>query len=289
MVASSGQSFLLKNHPSTELPEISSLVGLQEKPAVFAVVAATPQLVPAEDAGYEQMICPARHLRTATGPSVSQVDRWLAKGKEIVPAEGNLSGWYQSVKRTLDVVGAFGLLVLFSPLMAGTWLVLFVTTRGKPIFRQVRLGYRGRPFTVYKFQTMVPDAALIQHQVKNEKDGPIFKNRHDSRITPIGRFLRSTSIDEMPQLFNVLAGQMSLVGPRPPICKEVTQYEPWQRRRLAVKPGLTCLWQVSGRSEIAFEQWVRMDLWYTRHQSLLVDLGLLLRTPWSVLSRHGAY
>ena len=102
----------------------------------------------------------------------------------------------------------------------------------------------------------------------NEKDGPIFKNRRDPRITRIGRLLRSTSIDEMPQLFNVLAGSMSLVGPRPPVAKEVEKYEPWQRRRLAVKPGLTCLWQVSGRSEVGFEDWVRMDLWYVKNQSL---------------------
>ena len=104
----------------------------------------------------------------------------------------------------------------------------------------------------------------MQVEVKNEKDGPIFKNRRDPRITRIGRILRNTSIDEMPQLFNVLAGHMALVGPRPPVEKEVRKYEPWQFGRLAVMPGLTCLWQVSGRSEIGFEEWVRMDLWYSR-------------------------
>ena len=123
----------------------------------------------------------------------------------------------------------------------------------------------------------------------NEKDGPIFKNRKDPRITRIGRVLRSTSIDEMPQLFNILSGSMSLVGPRPPVAREVLQYEPWQRRRLTVQPGLTCLWQISGRSEIAFEQWVRMDLWYVANQSFWTDLKLLIRTPSSVISRRGAY
>ena len=140
-----------------------------------------------------------------------------------------------------------------------------------------------------KFRTMRLDAEQLQHVVVNEKDGPIFKNRRDPRITRIGRFLRSASIDEMPQLFNVLLGSMSLVGPRPPVAREVVQYEPWQRLRLSVKPGLTCLWQISGRSEIQFEQWVRMDLWYVKNQGFLTDLKLLARTPASVLSRRGAY
>jgi lipopolysaccharide/colanic/teichoic acid biosynthesis glycosyltransferase len=133
------------------------------------------------------------------------------------------------------------------------------------------------------------DAEQIRHVVANEKSGPIFKNRRDPRITRIGRFLRSSSIDEMPQLFNVLLGSMSLVGPRPPIPAEVEKYKPWQRRRLAVKPGLTCLWQVSGRSEIEFEDWVRMDLWYLKNQKLTTDAQLLARTPASVVSGKGAY
>jgi lipopolysaccharide/colanic/teichoic acid biosynthesis glycosyltransferase len=136
---------------------------------------------------------------------------------------------------------------------------------------------------------MVLAAESLQRQVTNEKDGPIFKNRRDPRITRIGSVLRKLSIDEMPQLFNVIRGEMSLVGPRPPIETEVQKYEHWQLRRLAVKPGLTCLWQVSGRCEIGFLQWVRMDLWYIDRQSLLLDLILLAKTPWSVLSGRGAY
>ena len=179
--------------------------------------------------------------------------------------------------------------MVLSPILGATYAVLLWTTRGKPIFRQERLGYRGRPFTLYKFRTMTLDAAGRQHEVTNEQHGPVFKNRRDPRVTRLGRFLRSTSIDEMPQLLNVLLGQMSLVGPRPPLAREVAQYAPWQRRRLAVKPGLTCLWQVSGRCEIGFRQWVHMDLWYVRNQSLWNDLKLLARTPGSVLSRRGAY
>jgi len=230
-------------------------------------------------------------VRAAKPPvrRVSLIDGLLAAGREIVPADGNRSARYHQVKRLADVTGALVLLVLLSPLMAATWLALLVTMRGKPIFRQVRLGHCGRPFVMYKFRTMSPGAEGRQDQVPNEQDGPIFKNRRDPRVTRLGRFLRRTSIDELPQLFNVLRGQMSLVGPRPPIGREVARYRAWQRRRLAVKPGLTCLWQVSGRSEIGFEDWVRMDLWYVRNQGLLTDLALLIRTPLSVLSRRGAY
>jgi len=230
-----------------------------------------------------------RRIRKAPRRVVSRIEVGLAAGREIVRPEGNRSAWYRGVKRALDVLGAAILLLLFSPIMLTTYLVLWLTTRGRPIFRQERLGLAGRPFTMYKFRTMHPDAIRRQHLVENEQEGPVFKNRRDPRVTRIGRLLRSTSIDEMPQLVNVLLGQMSLVGPRPPLKAEVARYEPWQRRRLTVKPGLTCLWQVSGRSEIGFEQWVRMDLWYVRNQGLWTDLALLTRTPWSVLSRRGAY
>lgn len=230
-----------------------------------------------------------RRLRKAPDRVLSRIEVQLAAGREIVRPEGNRRPSYLAAKRALDVLGAAALLSLFSPIMLTTYLVLWITTRGRPIFRQERLGLGGRPFTLYKFRTMHPNAIERQHAVENEQEGPVFKNRRDPRITRLGRFLRSTSIDEMPQLVNVLLGQMSLVGPRPPLKTEVARYKPWQRRRLTVKPGLTCLWQVSGRSEIGFEQWVRMDLWYVSNQGLWTDLGLLARTPWSVLSRRGAY
>ncbi len=228
-------------------------------------------------------------IRKSSSRPISLAKRRLEQGAEIVPTDGNLSREYLIAKRAFDVVGALTLIVLLAPVMLTVFLVLLVTTHGKPLFRQRRLGYRGRPFMMCKFRTMAMDAESRQHEVANEKDGPIFKNRVDARITRIGRFLRSTSLDETPQLFNVLAGQMSLVGPRPPIGKEVAEYEPWQRKRLTVKPGLTCLWQVSGRSEIGFEDWIRMDMWYVKNQNLITDLKLLLQTPWSVLTRRGAY
>jgi lipopolysaccharide/colanic/teichoic acid biosynthesis glycosyltransferase len=206
----------------------------------------------------------------------------------LAPA-GNRTTTFLTLKRAIDVIGAVALLVLLSPLMLLTWLTLVWTTRNRPMFAQERVGFLGRPFRMYKFRTMVVDADQQQHLVENDQDGPIFKNFRDPRITPIGRLLRSLSIDETPQLFNVLFGQMSLVGPRPALAEEVCEYEPWQRARLTVKPGLTCLWQVSGRSEIGFDDWMWMDAWYVRHQSLWIDLVLLARTPWSVLSRRGAY
>lgn len=202
---------------------------------------------------------------------------------------GNRNAGYRAVKRAMDILGAGLLLVLFSPVMLTTLLLLTITTKGRPFFVQQRVGLCGRRFPMIKFRSMRLDAASIKHLVANEKDGPVFKNRRDPRITRIGRFIRSTSIDETPQLINVLLGHMSLVGPRPPVPEEVKQYKPWQLERLAVKPGLTCLWQISGRSEVGFEDWVRMDIWYVTHQAWRTDLTLLVRTPLAVLSRRGAY
>ena len=210
-------------------------------------------------------------------------------GQEFVQPLGNRGKGYLIAKRLFDIVGALFLIVLLGPIMLAALVILTVTAKGRPLFFQERIGFCGRRFRMIKFRTMRLDADRMQHAVANEKDGPIFKNRRDPRVTRIGRILRATSIDEMPQLFNVLVGSMSLVGPRPPVAKEAIQYEPWQRRRLAVKPGLTCLWQISGRSEIQFEHWVRMDLWYLQNQSFSTDLKLLLRTPASVISGRGAY
>ncbi len=223
----------------------------------------------------------------ATSFSLAQAR--LEANEPIVEPEGNLELTYRLAKRALDVIGSAALIVMLSPILVGVFIVLCFTTKGRPIIRQQRVGYLGRRFPMFKFRTMRLDAEKLQHLVRNEQNGPIFKNRHDPRITRIGRILRRTSIDEMPQLFNVLAGHMSLVGPRPPLAKEVAQYKPWHRRRLAIKPGLTCLWQISGRCEIGFDQWVRMDIWYANNQNLWTDLKLLVRTPLSVLSCRGAY
>ena len=213
----------------------------------------------------------------------------LLAGRPAVEPAGNLSLGYRVAKRLLDIFGALVLLVLLAPVMLTILVVLTITTRGKPLFFQRRAGYLGRPFTMVKFRTMRPDAEQLKQTVPNEASGPVFKNRRDPRVTRFGRWLRKTSLDETPQLFNVLLGQMSLVGPRPLVISETAALQPWQRQRLAVKPGLTCLWQVSGRSEVGFSDWARMDIWYVRHQNLLTDCKLLLCTPYSVLSARGAY
>ncbi|MHC4943844.1 MAG: sugar transferase [Planctomycetota bacterium] len=194
-------------------------------------------------------------------------------------------------KRALDVAGAAFLLLLFSPVMLLAALAIKITSPGPVIFRQQRVGKGGRPFTFYKFRSMVADAESQRDDLieQNEQDGPIFKIRNDPRITPVGRLMRRTSIDELPQLWNVLKGDMSLVGPRPPTVDEVPKYHSWQRRRLDLTGGLTGLWQVSGRSNVGFEEWMRMDLNYIREKSFLLDLKLLLKTPIEVLRGRGAH
>jgi len=219
----------------------------------------------------------------------SLVARRMAAGEAFVEPQGNLSRGYAISKRLLDIAGAIGVLVVLSPVMLAVFVVLMVTTRGKPLFWQMRSGYLGRPFKMYKFRTMRPDADSIQDEVENEQEGPIFKNRRDPRITRLGQFLRKTSIDETPQLFSVLLGHMSLVGPRPLPVHETAEFEAWHRARLTVMPGLTCLWQVSGRSEIGFKEWMRMDIRYMRDQNLKNDLKLLVKTPITVITGRGAY
>jgi lipopolysaccharide/colanic/teichoic acid biosynthesis glycosyltransferase len=255
----------------------------------MATVEALPGDIDREDLRDYEVDSYARPPRRRRKTPISIAALRLLAGEPIVEAEGNRQALYLTAKRLLDLVGAACLLVLLGPLMLGVLATLTVTTRGKPLFVQERLGYRGKRFRMIKFRTMRLDANKVQHLVQNEQDGPIFKNRRDPRITRLGRILRMTSIDELPQLFNVLKGDMSLVGPRPPVPGEVMKYKQWHRRRLAVRPGLTCLWQVSGRSEVGFEDWVRMDLWYLRNQSLKTDLRLLLATPWKVITGKGAY
>ena len=228
-------------------------------------------------------------MNTLPTPPVSLISRNLSAGRPVVAPEGNPSVTYQTAKRLLDIVGSLALILLLSPVLLTLLIVLTITTRGNPFFWQRRAGHLGKTFMMVKFRTMRLDADKIKHTVANESTGPVFKNRRDPRITGLGRILRKTSLDETPQLLHVLFGQMSLVGPRPLDVREVTRFAFWQLRRLAVKPGLTCLWQVSGRSDIGFEEWSRMDLWYVRNQSLATDLNLLWRTPMKVLGCKGAY
>jgi exopolysaccharide biosynthesis polyprenyl glycosylphosphotransferase len=194
-------------------------------------------------------------------------------------------------KRALDVVGSIVALFLSAPLMLFAALLIKLDSRGPVFYKSTRIGRGGRPFTFYKLRSMVADADRRRPHLThlNEADGPVFKISNDPRVTRIGRFLRTTSIDEIPQFANVLCGDMSLVGPRPPIPQEVAQYEPLQMRRLDVRPGITCLWQISGRSRIGFQEWMRLDLEYIKHRSFTLDVKILLRTIPAVLSREGAY
>jgi exopolysaccharide biosynthesis polyprenyl glycosylphosphotransferase len=194
------------------------------------------------------------------------------------------------LKRLIDLSVAFVVLVLTSPLWLAIAAAVRLTSRGPALFRQVRCGMHGRRFVLLKFRTMVENADTLRQEVAhlNVMDGPVFKAPRDPRVTGVGRLLRRSSLDELPQLLNVLKGEMSLVGPRPPIPQEVERYEPWQRRRLAMKPGITCLWQVSGRSDLDFATWMELDLAYIDHWSLWLDLKILALTVPAVFSGRGA-
>ena len=194
-------------------------------------------------------------------------------------------------KRCLDIAGSLVCLLLVLPFLPLIALAIKGTSKGPVLYRSIRLGKDGQPFVFYKFRSMVDGAHESRNFLLhlNEVEGPVFKIARDPRVTLVGRFLRRTSIDEIPQLFNVLRGDMTLVGPRPPIPEEVEKYEPWQRRRLDVKPGITCLWQISGRSKLGFDEWMRLDIQYIQNQSFLLDLKILLRTFPAVISREGAY
>ena len=197
-----------------------------------------------------------------------------------------------ALKRCLDIVGAALGLVFLSPILASIAIAIRLRT-GKPILYRWRVvGLRGRYFTGYKFRTMERDAEARRHGLEslNEMAGPVFKMRDDPRVTGIGRLLRRFSLDELPQLWSVLKGDMSLVGPRPPLQTEWEKFEPWQRRKLAVKPGITCLWQVSGRSDIRdFSEWVRLDIEYIERWTTWLDLKILLATGAAVVRSKGAY
>jgi lipopolysaccharide/colanic/teichoic acid biosynthesis glycosyltransferase len=194
-------------------------------------------------------------------------------------------------KRLIDIAGASAGLAVAFPLMILTSLAIKITSRGPVFYAQQRDGLGGRKFWIYKFRTMVVNAAAIQAELRpmNEQDGPAFKLKNDPRVTPIGRLLRRTCIDELPQLLNVLKGDMSLVGPRPLPCDESSRCDSWARRRLDVTPGLTCTWQVHGGTKVTFTEWMRMDLRYACSRTLLGDLRLMILTVPSVVQRDGVY
>jgi exopolysaccharide biosynthesis polyprenyl glycosylphosphotransferase len=198
---------------------------------------------------------------------------------------------YETAKRALDLAMATLGLMATAPIWLAIVIAIKLDSPGPAIFVQERVGHNGRRFRFYKFRSMHVDAErrLAELRAQNEVDGPVFKMRKDPRISKVGAFLRRTSLDELPQLLNVLKGDMSMVGPRPPLPREVEKYRPSDIVRLSVKPGLTCLWQIRGRSTLGFETWMEYDREYISNLSLRLDLSILVRTVWAVLSCRGAY
>ncbi|MBR8537907.1 sugar transferase [Carboxylicivirga sediminis] len=194
------------------------------------------------------------------------------------------------LKSVFDFVSSFLVITIFSPLFIGIAIGIKLSSKGPIFFKQKRVGMRGRKFWVYKYRTMVTNAEDLKASLmeQNEMDGPVFKIEKDPRITGIGHFLRKTSLDELPQFFNVLLGDMSIVGPRPPVPAEVREYERWQLRRLSMKPGITCVWQISpSRNDVSFEEWMRMDLEYIDNWSLRLDFVIILKTIRTMLRADG--
>jgi lipopolysaccharide/colanic/teichoic acid biosynthesis glycosyltransferase len=241
-------------------------------------------------------------------PEPSNGDGWRASEDSVLYPEMRRQNGLRKLalltKRLLDLGGSAAALLVFSPLFALIAAAVKLTSKGPILYRQVRIGQYGRRFTFLKFRSMYTNSSaavhreyvkgLIQGKSKAQQadgaGGPVYKIRQDPRITPLGRWLRKTSLDELPQLLNVLKGEMSLVGPRPPIPYELEAYDAWHRRRLLeTKPGVTGLWQVSGRSRTTFDEMVRLDLRYAKGWSLWLDLRILAQTPWAVLSGEGAY
>ncbi|MCD2502302.1 sugar transferase [Clostridium sp. NSJ-145] len=201
--------------------------------------------------------------------SVNECDIVLQKSKN-----------YKFLKRGIDVIASLCGLILLSPILLVTMVLIKLESKGPVIFSQERVGRYGKKFKMYKFRSMVVNAEELKKnlEAQNEMSGPMFKMKDDPRVTKVGRFIRKTSLDEIPQLVNILKGDMSLVGPRPSLPKEVEQFESWMNKRHEVKPGLTCYWQVSGRNNIDFEEWMKLDIKYVEERSLLIDIKLILKT-----------
>ena len=187
---------------------------------------------------------------------------------------------YEISKRAIDIIGAGSGLLLLSPVIAIVACAVKFTSKGPIFFSQKRVGKNGKIFEMYKFRSMVVNAEELKEKLahQNEMSGPMFKMKDDPRVTNVGKFIRKTSLDELPQLWNVLKGDMSLVGPRPSLPKEVKQFEKWMYKRLTVKPGLTCYWQVSGRNNIDFEDWMKLDISYVEDRNLWIDIKLIFKT-----------
>ena len=205
--------------------------------------------------------------------------------------ETNKTNSYEAVKRLMDIIlSTIGLMIL-SPILLVVAILIKIDSKGPIFFKQKRVGLNGKEFDMYKFRSMVVNAEELKEKLEkqNEMSGPMFKIADDPRITKIGKFIRKTSIDELPQLWNVIKGDMSLVGPRPSLPKEVEQFEPWMEERFKVKPGLTCYWQVGGRNNIDFENWMKLDIKYVKERTLAIDIMLIFKTFFVLFGDENAH
>lgn len=198
---------------------------------------------------------------------------------------------YNISKRFIDILLSLFGLIIVSPIMLIVAILIKLESTGPVIFSQKRVGLNGKEFNMLKFRSMVQNAEELKEklQKQNEMSGPMFKMKEDPRVTKVGKFIRKTSIDELPQLINVLKGEMSLVGPRPSLPKEVAKFEPWMLERLSVKPGLTCYWQVSGRNNIDFEDWMKLDIKYVKDRNLGLDIKLIFKTFFVLFGDKNAF
>ena len=199
--------------------------------------------------------------------------------------------FYEAIKRLIDIICSFVGILVLSPLFIIIAIIVKFTSKGPIFFSQKRVGRNGKEFDMYKFRSMVVNAEELKEKLaaQNEMSGPMFKMKDDPRVTKVGKFIRKTSIDELPQLWNVLKGNMSLVGPRPSLPKEVAQFEDWMYKRLEVKPGLTCYWQVCGRNNIDFEDWMKLDIRYVKERNLWIDIKLIFKTVGVVFGDKNAH
>ncbi len=282
---------LAKSYPAFTLPELPDLLRRHVIDEVIFVVAKEDL----EKLGDTFLVCEEEGVKTRVLLSffpqvISKVYLERLGSKPLLTFSATPEDESLLLKRGLDFLMALIAFVALSPLLLILAVLVKLTSRGPILFSQTRCGLGGRRFTLYKFRSMRADADLLREELEalNEVDGPVFKIRNDPRCTPIGRFMRKFSLDELPQLFNIIKGDMSFVGPRPPLPEEVEKYERWQRRRLRMQPGLTCLWALEGRSKLSFRRWMELDLEYIDHWSMALDWKIMLKTIPIVLVGRGA-
>jgi exopolysaccharide biosynthesis polyprenyl glycosylphosphotransferase len=282
---------LARSYPAFALTELSELLRRQVIDEVVFVVAKEDL----EKLGDTFLLCEEEGVKTRVllsffPQTISKVYLERLGKKPLLTFSATPEDESLLLKRAFDFTAALAALVVLSPLLLILAILVKLTSRGPVLYAQTRCGLGGRRFTLYKFRSMRADADLLREELEalNEVDGPVFKIRNDPRCTPVGRFMRKFSLDELPQLINIVMGDMSFVGPRPPLPEEVEKYERWQRRRLRMHPGLTCLWALEGRSKLSFRRWMELDLEYIDHWSMMLDWKILLKTIPIVLVGRGA-